>query len=72
MLLKQKKGLSLLGMLITLVIIMILISIMLPKYQKTVTTQHSQQKQTIDNVRKTLKQAENAAAKRAEGFQENF
>ena len=72
MLLNQKKGLSLLGMLITLIIIMVLISIMLPKYQKTVTTQHSQQKQTIDNVRKTLKQAENAAAKRAEGLPENF
>ena len=69
---KNKKGLSLLGLLITLLIMGILLSVMLPKYQKSVTTQKSQQKQTVENVRKTLKQAEKAAARRAEGFQENF
>ena len=68
----KKKGQSLVGLLIAVLIIGILISIMLPKYQKTVTTQHSQQKQTIENVRKTLKQAEDAAAKRTEDLQKNF
>ena len=62
----NKKGLSFLGLLVTLLIIAVLLSIMLPKYQKTVTTQHSQQKQTVQHVRDTLKQAEKAAAKRTE------
>ena len=68
----KKKGQSFVGLLIAVLIIGILISIMLPKYQKTIETQHSQQKQTIDNVRKTLKQAEKASAQRANWDAENL
>ena len=61
----NQKGLSLLGLLITVIIVGILISILLPRYQKTTTTRHTQNQQTLQQVRQTLHQAEQEAAKRA-------
>ena len=68
----NKKGLSLLGLLITVLIIAVLLSIMLPKYQKTVTTQHSQQKQAVEQARQTVRQLEKVSAQRAQGLPDNL
>ena len=72
---RNQKGFSLIGLLITVLLIGILIKLMIAPYQQTTVkgkTKHiqtqSQAKQTVDNVRATLKQAEKAAAKRAEGY----
>lgn len=70
----NKNGLSLIGLLIAALLIGLLLKLMIAPYQKTAAnanqSQHiqtqSQAKQTVDNVRATLKQAEQAAAKRAE------
>ena len=44
---------------------------MLPKYQKSVATQQSQQKQTVEQVRQTVRQLEKVSAQRAQGLDEN-
>ena len=61
----NQKGMSLLGMLIALLLVMILLKMMLPRYQKTVVKSQQQTQQTLKHVRDTLKQAENSAARRA-------
>ena len=72
--LRNQKGFSFIGFLITLVLLGILLQLSLAPFKQTsakgkkhIQTQ-SQAKQTVDNVRATLKKAENAAAKRAEGY----
>ena len=75
----MKKGFSLIGFLLAALIIGILLKLMIAPYQKQTavnsqSSQHiqtqSQAKQTLDNVRATLKQAEQAAAKRAQATEE--
>ncbi len=73
----MKKGFSLIGMLLTLIIIGILLKLMIAPYKQAATkpgqAQHiqtqSQAKQTVDNVRAQLKQAEQAAHRRANAFE---
>ena len=66
--LRNQQGLSFLGFLITLLIIGILIHLMLPRYVQDTAKQQSQAKQTVENVRAQLKQAEQAAQQRANAF----
>ena len=69
----NKKGMSLIGLLLAVVIIVILLKLMIAPYKKTVTapgqTQHiqtqSQAKQTVDYVRAQLQEAQKAANQRA-------
>jgi len=69
----NKKGVSMIGMLIVVVIIMVLTSIMLKNYQKsisTVTKNLSGKPQTagqsVQDIRNAMHDMEKAAAKRAE------
>ena len=71
----MKKGFSLIGFLVTMLLIGILLKLMLAPYQqqtkkssRTHIQTKSQAKQTVDNVRATLERAQKAAARRAEGF----
>lgn len=74
----NQKGFSLIGLLIAALLIGILLKLMIAPYQKTTANTNqpqriqtqSQAKQTVDHVRATLKQAEQAAAKRANATEE--
>ena len=63
---KNKKGMSLLGLLISLLIVMILLQIILPRYQKTMLKSQQQTRQTLDELKGTIRQAEKEAARRAD------
>lgn len=52
----MKRGFGIIGVLITLVIIMTLLAVWLPKYTKTVQTQHQQQKQVLSQVQQLQQQ----------------
>lgn len=62
----NQKGLSLFGLLITLLLVMILTSFLLKSYQKSTVKKSSAPKQTVENVRKAVKNFEDVAAKRAD------
>ena len=64
MIITNKNGRGLLAFLITLIILCILFKLMLPSVKQTAQTQ-TQMKQTVENVRAQLKQAEKAAQQRA-------
>ena len=74
----NRKGFSLIGLLIAALLIGILLKLMIAPYQKTTANtnqpQHiqtqSQAKQTVDHVRATLEQAQKNAARRAEAGEE--
>ena len=78
---KNKKGMSLIGLLLAVLIIVILLKLMMAPYKQQATAtkpgqpQHiqtqSQAKQTVDNVRAALKQAEKAANEHANYSFEN-
>ncbi|MBR4355973.1 MAG: hypothetical protein IKP96_05355 [Elusimicrobiaceae bacterium] len=78
----NKKGMSVIGLLLAALIIGILLKLMIAPYKQQASAkpgqaQHiqtqSQAKQTVDRVRAQLKQAERAANKRANAFErENF
>ena len=69
----NKKGMSIIGLLLAALIIGLLLKMMIAPYKQMVTTpdgrQHiqtqSQAKQTVDNVRAALKDAQKAANQRA-------
>ena len=65
MIITNKNGRGLLAFLITLIILCILFKLMLPSVKQTAQTQ-TQMKQTVENVRAQLKQAEKAAQQRAD------
>jgi len=70
---QNRKGMSLIGLLLTALIIGLLLKLMIAPYKQAATQpgqpQHiqtqSQAKQTVDNVRAQLQEAQRAAAKRA-------
>ena len=61
----NKKGMSLFGLLITVLLIAILIKLMVPLYQKVTVKPHYEKRQTLPHVRATIEQAEKSAAQRA-------
>lgn len=52
----MQKGFGLIGVLISLVIIMTLLAILLPRYTRTVQTQHQQQQGVLQQVQQLQKQ----------------
>ena len=60
------KGMSLWGLLLAVLIVMILLKMALPQYQKAVVKSQQQTQQTLKQVQDTLQQAEKAAAHRAD------
>ena len=61
----NKKGMSLLGLLLTVLIIIVLLKLMVPLYQKATVKPHYEKQQTLQHVRTTIEQAEKSAAQRA-------
>lgn len=62
----NQKGMSLLGLLIALLLVMILTSFLLKSYQKSAPGKQSAPKQTVEDVRKAVKNFEDVAAQRAD------
>ena len=63
---QKKKGFSLIGLLITVLIIMILASIVVNRYQTLNTQQKMRTHQTLQQLQNSVKEIEKTAAQRAQ------